>query len=229
MRRFAEAVLADDEFVAEVDRFVAELAGAARISSLAQLVLKTTSPGIPDIYQGCELWTDSLVDPDNRRPVDYALRRELLAALGDDVPDVPSDERGVSKLFVTRGLLALRRAPAGHLRRRLHSRGTPPGRPRSTPSGSNGATTWSSASLASCSRSPIEVAGGVPRSSCRPADGPTCSPASPPTGRVLLDDALQRFPVAVWESRPDEPAGRVGTAPERVELERRVAAAPPRT
>jgi maltooligosyltrehalose synthase len=47
--------------------------------SLAQTLLKLTAPGIPDIYQGAELWDLSLVDPDNRRPVDYSLRRRLLA------------------------------------------------------------------------------------------------------------------------------------------------------
>ena len=48
------------------------------INSLAQTLLKLTSPGIPDLYQGTELWDLSLVDPDNRRPVDYELRRRLL-------------------------------------------------------------------------------------------------------------------------------------------------------
>ncbi len=50
-------------------------------NSLAQLVLKATAPGVPDIYQGTELWDLSLVDPDNRRPVDFAVRRALLAEL----------------------------------------------------------------------------------------------------------------------------------------------------
>jgi (1->4)-alpha-D-glucan 1-alpha-D-glucosylmutase len=51
------------------------------INSLAQVLLKLTCPGIPDIYQGTELWNFSLVDPDNRRPVDFGLRRRLLAEL----------------------------------------------------------------------------------------------------------------------------------------------------
>ena len=50
-------------------------------NSLAQLVLKATSPGVPDVYQGTELWDLSLVDPDNRRPVDFAVRRALVAEL----------------------------------------------------------------------------------------------------------------------------------------------------
>src|SRR5262249_44906590 len=50
-----------------------------KVNSLAQLTLRMTVPGFPDTYQGTELWDDSLVDPDNRRPVDFALRRELLS------------------------------------------------------------------------------------------------------------------------------------------------------
>jgi (1->4)-alpha-D-glucan 1-alpha-D-glucosylmutase len=52
-----------------------------RINSLTQVLLKLTAPGIPDLYQGSEIWDLSLVDPDNRRPVDYDLRRRLLAEL----------------------------------------------------------------------------------------------------------------------------------------------------
>jgi (1->4)-alpha-D-glucan 1-alpha-D-glucosylmutase len=57
------------------------LAYAGMRNALAQLVLKLASPGVPDFYQGCELWNLDLVDPDNRRPVDYELRRRLLAEL----------------------------------------------------------------------------------------------------------------------------------------------------
>jgi (1->4)-alpha-D-glucan 1-alpha-D-glucosylmutase len=52
---------------------------AGRVNSLAQTLMKHTAPGVPDLYQGSELWDLSLVDPDNRRPVDYALRREAAA------------------------------------------------------------------------------------------------------------------------------------------------------
>jgi (1->4)-alpha-D-glucan 1-alpha-D-glucosylmutase len=65
---FLEAFLPFQETVARI----------GMINGLAQALLKLTSPGVPDIYQGCELWNFSLVDPDNRRPVDYALRRTLL-------------------------------------------------------------------------------------------------------------------------------------------------------
>ncbi|MGH7607537.1 MAG: malto-oligosyltrehalose synthase, partial [Gemmatimonadales bacterium] len=78
LRRFVEGALADAEFSAAVDAFVRTIRDAGRVVSLAQTLLKLTAPGIPDIYEGTELWSLSLVDPDNRRPVDYALRRRLL-------------------------------------------------------------------------------------------------------------------------------------------------------
>jgi (1->4)-alpha-D-glucan 1-alpha-D-glucosylmutase len=65
-------------FVAELADFVASIAAAAALSGLAQTFLRLTTPGIPDLYQGCEVWDFSLVDPDNRRPVDYSQRSRLL-------------------------------------------------------------------------------------------------------------------------------------------------------
>jgi (1->4)-alpha-D-glucan 1-alpha-D-glucosylmutase len=65
-------------------------------------------PGIPDVYQGTELWEDSLVDPDNRRPVDFAERMRLLEVLAKHPPDI--DETGAAKLWVTRQALRLRRS-----------------------------------------------------------------------------------------------------------------------
>jgi (1->4)-alpha-D-glucan 1-alpha-D-glucosylmutase len=85
------------------------------------LVLKAITPGVPDLYQGTELWDFSLTDPDNRRPINYARRRQLL----DDLPpsDAPAPERALAarallthwqdgriKLHLTRALLHLRRA-----------------------------------------------------------------------------------------------------------------------
>ena len=65
-------------------------------------------PGVPDVYQGTELWDFSLVDPDNRRPVDYATRRRLLASL--DAGEVPAvDETGAAKLLVVSRVLRARR------------------------------------------------------------------------------------------------------------------------
>jgi (1->4)-alpha-D-glucan 1-alpha-D-glucosylmutase len=76
-------------------------------NSLGQKLVQLTMPGVPDIYQGTELWEDSLVDPDNRRPVDFADRIRLLESLVDAPPGI--DKTGAAKLWVTRQALRLRR------------------------------------------------------------------------------------------------------------------------
>ncbi|OBJ71616.1 malto-oligosyltrehalose synthase [Mycobacterium sp. 1274756.6] len=70
----------DGPLTAELTELVAEIDPHARSDALGQKLLSLTVPGIPDVYQGSELWEDSLVDPDNRRPVDYRLRRAELRA-----------------------------------------------------------------------------------------------------------------------------------------------------
>jgi (1->4)-alpha-D-glucan 1-alpha-D-glucosylmutase len=77
-------------------------------NSLGQKLVQLTMPGVPDVYQGTELWDDSLVDPDNRRPVDFAERIRLLESLGDAPPGI--DETGAAKLWITRHALWLRRS-----------------------------------------------------------------------------------------------------------------------
>src|SRR5207244_10874309 len=79
LRRFVEGTLGDAEFTAALEAFVAPLVEPGRVNALAQTLLKLASPGVPDIYQGCELWDHSLVDPDNRRPVDFSVREPLLS------------------------------------------------------------------------------------------------------------------------------------------------------
>lgn len=76
-------------------------------NSLGQKLVQLTMPGVPDVYQGTELWEDSLVDPDNRRPVDFAERARLLESLGDGPPAI--DQTGAAKLWLTRQALRLRR------------------------------------------------------------------------------------------------------------------------
>ncbi len=78
---FARAIVTSAKptpFLRELEALVRECAIIGAISSLAQTTLKLTAPGVPDVYQGCELWDLSLVDPDNRRPVDYGARAALL-------------------------------------------------------------------------------------------------------------------------------------------------------
>ncbi|MBE7189837.1 malto-oligosyltrehalose synthase [Jatrophihabitans endophyticus] len=89
--------------------FVERITPFGRSNSLAQKLVQLTMPGIPDVYQGTELWEDSLVDPDNRRPVDYDVRRSLLARLDSDgePPAVAAD--GAAKLWVVSRTLRLRR------------------------------------------------------------------------------------------------------------------------
>lgn len=110
---FVEGVMADQEFLRRVEAFVVPLIPAGRVNSLAQTLLRLTAPGVPDIYQGTELWDLSLVDPDNRRPVDYDLRRALLSELdGLDAREIMrrSDE-ALPKLWTIRQ--ALRARPEG--------------------------------------------------------------------------------------------------------------------
>jgi (1->4)-alpha-D-glucan 1-alpha-D-glucosylmutase len=112
LRRFVEDMLGDDEFTASLEAFVAPLVQPGRVNSLAQTLLKLTAPGVPDIYQGCELWDHSLVDPDNRRPVDFAERESLLTEAEQVSPaDVWPDRSdcGLPKLLLTQRALHLRR------------------------------------------------------------------------------------------------------------------------
>jgi (1->4)-alpha-D-glucan 1-alpha-D-glucosylmutase len=84
VKQFVREILrphADNRFLADLLRFQARIAQAGMWNSLAQTLLKITSPGVPDFYQGTELWDFSLVDPDNRRPVDFAQRVTLLEEL----------------------------------------------------------------------------------------------------------------------------------------------------
>jgi (1->4)-alpha-D-glucan 1-alpha-D-glucosylmutase len=113
-----------DRFLRSFVPFARRLAAAAAVHSLSQLVLKIASPGVPDFYQGTEFWDLNLVDPDNRRPVDFAARRAVLQSLartlcrlerGEDVSEEVAAVRehwqdGRIKLLLTARGLRLRRA-----------------------------------------------------------------------------------------------------------------------
>jgi len=92
-------------FLKDLLAFQRRLARIGVVHSLSQVLLKIASPGIPDIYQGCELWDFSLVDPDNRRPVDYEARAALLSRIRGELSSIGS-ELAVSsyKFFVHDGL-----------------------------------------------------------------------------------------------------------------------------
>ena len=103
VRGFVDGVYDDAEFMADLDAFVTPLVEPGRVNALAMQAIKLTVPGVPDVYQGTELWDLSLVDPDNRRAVDYDARRTLLG-----------DPRAHPKLHLTTTGLHLR--PDGEYR-----------------------------------------------------------------------------------------------------------------
>ena len=111
-RAFVENVLADEAFIADLTGFIHPLLEPARVSSLAHTLIKLTAPGVPDIYQGTELWDETLVDPDNRRPVDYDQRRRMLDELEDATPEeiMARLESGLPKLYLVQRTLATRAA-----------------------------------------------------------------------------------------------------------------------
>jgi len=111
LNTYIDSLVGDGEFTEELEKFVADIADAGRVNSLAQTLLKYTAPGVPDLYQGTEVWDFSLVDPDNRRPVDYPKRVELLKeAQSLNVGQVMerSDE-GLPKLWVVHKALLMRK------------------------------------------------------------------------------------------------------------------------
>ncbi len=109
-RQFIEAICHDCSFLSDFEKFLQSLIEPGRINSLSQTLLKFTAPGVPDTYQGEELWDLSLVDPDNRRPVDYDLRRRLLAELPKlDAKEVlRRSEEGLPKLWTIYHALRVR-------------------------------------------------------------------------------------------------------------------------
>jgi (1->4)-alpha-D-glucan 1-alpha-D-glucosylmutase len=109
MHAVADACYDDPAVRGAVDALVSEITPPGWSNSLSATLLQLAMPGVPDVYQGCELWDHSLVDPDNRRPVDFALRRELLSAL-DDGRLPPVDSSGAAKLLVVSRVLRTRQA-----------------------------------------------------------------------------------------------------------------------
>ncbi|MGA7913565.1 MAG: malto-oligosyltrehalose synthase [Candidatus Dormiibacterota bacterium] len=112
--QFATSVMADAEFLGDLETFIGsrQLVSLGRVNSLAETTLLLTCPGVPDLYQGSELWDLSLVDPDNRRPVDYDLRRRLLEEVGNAGASeaMAHADEGVPKLWLISRLLEARRA-----------------------------------------------------------------------------------------------------------------------
>jgi (1->4)-alpha-D-glucan 1-alpha-D-glucosylmutase len=110
LHAYVAAVMDNETFLQQCAAFADRLDAIAHISSLSQTLLKLTAPGIPDVYQGTELWDHSLVDPDNRRPVDYASRSRLLLEAKDlTLPEVMARmDEGLPKLWLIWKTLELR-------------------------------------------------------------------------------------------------------------------------
>jgi (1->4)-alpha-D-glucan 1-alpha-D-glucosylmutase len=112
LKLFIERLYASQEFTGEVDSFVAGIISSGRINSLAQTLIKCTAPGVPDAYQGSEIWDLRLVDPDNRGNIDYEQRQSLLAEIqaGIGVEDIVKKmDSGLPKLWLIYKSLQLRR------------------------------------------------------------------------------------------------------------------------
>ncbi|WP_317890955.1 malto-oligosyltrehalose synthase [Granulicella arctica] len=115
LNKFIESTISSPAFVEKLEQFVERVKAAGRANSLAQTLLKYTVPGVPDLYQGSELWDLSLVDPDNRRPVDYTERLNLLKELRTlSVPEaarlaVQRMDEGMPKLWTIHRALLLRK------------------------------------------------------------------------------------------------------------------------
>ena len=121
LEQFVRGMIADPNVEAEIAALLASMTPAWQMLSLSQTLIKLTAPGVPDIYQGSELWDLRLVDPDNRTPVDYAVRRDLLGSVsGPDRGDFLSGlELGAPKLRTHRDSACGTRAPRRGVRRRL--------------------------------------------------------------------------------------------------------------
>jgi (1->4)-alpha-D-glucan 1-alpha-D-glucosylmutase len=119
---FTEAILDEsnpNEFLDDFQKIQAQLAYCGALNSLSQVLLKIASPGVPDFYQGTELWDFSLVDPDNRRPVDFHQRAQLLLDLKIKMQQTPGSliqellrnwQDGAIKLYITYKALNFRKA-----------------------------------------------------------------------------------------------------------------------
>jgi len=114
LRDFVVGTIEDPAFRRSLEEFLPPVVAAGMVNSMAMKLLCLTAPGVPDLYQGAELWALTLVDPDNRRPVDFTLRRRLLEELDAAGPEAPAlawsrRDEGLPKLLVVSRALRLRR------------------------------------------------------------------------------------------------------------------------
>jgi (1->4)-alpha-D-glucan 1-alpha-D-glucosylmutase len=196
LHRFVVGCLGDERFTRLVDAFMADhqIVERGRIVSLAQTALLLTCPGVPDIYQGTEVWDDSLVDPDNRRPVDFERKCKLLEALDGTRAPSPAEDDAPKAWLISRVLRHRRSSPECYTSsayRPLLVDG--PGRDR----------------IVAFARDGVAVV--VPRLVCRPAGELEDTAVTLPPGRwrnlvdgyerpggsCPVDSLMEAFPVAV--------------------------------
>ncbi|MDY0909499.1 malto-oligosyltrehalose synthase [Microbacterium sp. CFBP9034] len=198
MHALVDRVFDDADLRARVESFVAEIEPAGWSNALGAKLLQLAGPGVPDVYQGSELWEQSLVDPDNRRTVDFDARRRLLGAIdGGEQPLV--DGSGAVKLLVTSRTLRLRRE-----RPELFTRYTP-----ATvvgPAAHHAVAVDRGGALVVATRLPIALAARAARSGTGWGDTTLLRHAGPTTdvftgrrfqGAIRLAELLDLYPVAL--------------------------------
>src|SRR6478752_992977 len=193
MHALVDAVYDDAVLAADISATADRLRPFGWSNSLSAKLIQLTGAGVPDVYQGTELWDLSLVDPDNRRPVDYRRRAELLA--GIDAGTLPEiDDEGAAKLLVTTRALRLRRD-----RPELFQGYTPV-----IASGSAAAHVFAfdrGGALTIATRLPagLESAGGWAETAVELPAGSWIDALTdrPFSGRVPVGEVLQRYPVAL--------------------------------
>ncbi|MFI7070952.1 malto-oligosyltrehalose synthase [Micromonospora sediminicola] len=194
MHALVDRMYDDPELHAQITAFADEITPAGWSNSLGQKLVQLTMPGVPDTYQGTELWENSLVDPDNRRPVDFAVRGKTLARLDAGWrPAVAAD--GAAKLLVVSRTLRLRRD-----RPELFAGYRPV--PAHGPAGAHAVAFDRGGAVAVATRLPLRLArSGGWRDTTLSLPVHECTDLF--TGRVysgselLLDDLLSTYPVAL--------------------------------
>jgi (1->4)-alpha-D-glucan 1-alpha-D-glucosylmutase len=196
LRGFVEASMGDREFRADLERFVTPLIEPGRLNSLAQTLIKLTAPGVADFYQGSELWDLSLVDPDNRRPVDYDARRRLLSKLDAAAPEQvwARNDEGLPKLWVIRRVLAVKQTrrlcAAADDYRPISAAGAKADHVVAFSRGGRAVTI--------APRFPLKLGGAWDHTSIALPSGEWLSQLTGErcAGEIMLRDVLRRFPVA---------------------------------
>jgi (1->4)-alpha-D-glucan 1-alpha-D-glucosylmutase len=193
MHALADAALEDPGLRTALAAVAARIIPPGRSNSLSAVLVQLAMPGVPDTYQGCEVWDLSLVDPDNRRPVDFAARGDLLARIDSGwLPDI--DDSGAAKLLVVSRTLRARRYYTERFTGYTPLRAT-------GPAASHAVTFARRGVVAVATRLPVGLAaqGGWGETTLALPEGSwtdafTNSTAS---GSVPLGDVLARYPVAL--------------------------------